>query len=72
MTVEPGVPSFVTWSTQLVMLAQPALGECRRKYKLVSCAYYRISGGQKCQKHYVNPHEPFALDKIWKEKNLSH
>ncbi len=31
--VEPGVPPFETWSAQLVMPAEPALGECRLKYK---------------------------------------
>ncbi len=32
-TVDPGVPPSETWSTRLVMPAQPAPGECRRKYK---------------------------------------
>ncbi len=32
-TAEPGVPPSETKSTQLVMPAQPAPGECRRKYK---------------------------------------
>ncbi len=36
MTAEPVVPPFETWSTQLVMPAQPAPGECRRKYKSTS------------------------------------
>ncbi len=30
-TVKPGVPASETWSTQLVMPAQPAPGECRHK-----------------------------------------
>ncbi len=31
--IEPGVPPSETWSTQLLVLAKPAPGECRRKYK---------------------------------------
>ncbi len=34
-TVEPGVPPSETWSTQLVMPAKPAPGECRHKYKCI-------------------------------------
>ncbi len=31
-TVGPGVPPSVTWSTRLVMSAQPATGECCHRY----------------------------------------
>ncbi len=37
--VKPGVPPSETWSTQLVMPAQAAPGECRRKYKAWATMY---------------------------------
>ncbi len=33
-TVEPGVPPSVTWSTQLVLPAQPVRGEFHHKYSV--------------------------------------
>ncbi len=39
--VEPGLPPSVTWTTRLVMLAQPTLGQCGNKFQLI--AYWQCS-----------------------------